>query len=339
MPKEERRRQRRLARQGTEAVSENPVDATATDVEVAPATAPALDSADSAAEDHSSAPESMSDSERERRPIALAQILANPSYAERSRPNAGMSSSIAEPAAERAGPAPEPIGTEVSGDENIVPQEPGAPNERDVQSAALPPQGARVRAQPTREPLIVALLLVALIVLAIDTYFTLRLNGLSDRLSALAAKSAAPVVTAADRPWVGVDTIETAQFANGGQPITTVHIVNSGHQPAYDLRSNTVGSLRAVATAPPQVPAQKGPLATTGMLMPNTGGKLTFFGNTRALTADEAANVKNGKYVLWLAGRLDYKDAAGHAHLTTFRYRYDPALNSFIAAPQGNSAS
>ena len=73
--------------------------------------------------------------------------------------------------------------------------------------------------------------------------------------------------------------------------------------------------------------------------MPNTGGKLTFFANTRALTAEEATNVKKGQYVLWLAGRLDYKDAAGHAHLTTFRYRYDPALNSFIAAPQGNSAN
>jgi hypothetical protein len=178
--------------------------------------------------------------------------------------------------------------------------------------------------------------LLALIVLAVDTYFMLRLNGLSDRF---AAKPAAPVVTAADRPWVGVDTIETAQFANGGQPITTVHIVNSGRQPAYDLRSNTVGSLRAVATAPPEVPAQKGPLATTGVLMPNTGGKLTFFGNTRALTSDEAGNVKKGQYILWLAGRLDYKDAAGRAHVTTFRYRYDPALNSFIAAPQGNSAN
>jgi hypothetical protein len=57
------------------------------------------------------------------------------------------------------------------------------------------------------------------------------------------------------------------------------------------------------------------------------------------LTAEEAANVKKGQYVLWLAGRLDYKDAAGRPHLTTFRYHYDPTLNSFIAAPQGNSAN
>jgi hypothetical protein len=73
------------------------------------------------------------------------------------------------------------------------------------------------------------------------------------------------------------------------------------------------------------------------MLLPNAGGKLTFFGNTRALTADEAGSVRNGKYVLWLAGRLDYRDKAGHAHTTTFRYRFNPGLGSFVAAPNGNS--
>jgi len=339
MPKGERRRRRRLDQQDADAegVSGNLPEASMDEG------APAALTASSAAGDEagSSGLQASGDSESEKKPIALAQILANPSYAERLRPSAETSSPIAEPTAERAEPAPEPIGAAASRDENIMPQEsPGAPDdERVIPSAGIPPQGTPVRTQPTREPLVIALLLVVLIVLAVDTYFTLRLNGLSDRLSALAAKSAAPVVTAADRPWVGVDTIETAPFANGGQPITTVHIVNSGRLPAYDLRSNTVGSLRAVATAPPQVPAQKGPLATTGLLMPNTGGKLTFFANTRALTADEAANVKKGQYVLWLAGRLDYKDGAGRAHLTTFRYRYDPALNSFIAAPQGNSAN
>ena len=190
----------------------------------------------------------------------------------------------------------------------------------------------------THEPVLLALLMVALIVLALDTYFTWRLNGLSDRLAA-ATKPAPTAIASGERPWVGVDSIRTAQFANGGQPVTTVHIVNSGREPAYDLRSNTVGSLRASSTPAPQVPTAKGPLATTGLLLPNTGGNLTFFANTRALTADEAASVRSGKFVLWLAGRLDYKDSKGHVHLTTFRYRYNPQLNSFIAAPDGNSAN
>ncbi|MBV8800569.1 MAG: hypothetical protein JOY77_02980 [Alphaproteobacteria bacterium] len=189
--------------------------------------------------------------------------------------------------------------------------------------------------------MLLALLLVVLVVLAIDTYFTLRLNGLSDRLtsvaSSMAAGSSAPAP--GERPWVGVDSVKTAPFANGGQPVTTVHIVNSGHEPAYDLRSNTVGSLRSATTPSPEVPGQKGPLATTGLLLPNTGGNLTFFANTRALTADEANNVRSGQYVLWLAGRLDYQDSKGHPHLTTFRYRYDPGMGSFIAAPNGNVAN
>jgi hypothetical protein len=190
----------------------------------------------------------------------------------------------------------------------------------------------------TAEPALMALLVVTLIILAIDTYFTIRLNGFSDRLSAMAsAPNAAPV--GADRPWVGADRITTVAFSGGGQPVTTMHIVNSGRAPALDLRSNTVGSLRSATTSPPDIPQQKGPLATTGVLFPNMGGDLTFFKNTRALTAEEATNVQSGKYVLWLAGRLDYKDSKGQAHETTFRYRYNPQMNAFVAAPSGNSAN
>jgi hypothetical protein len=191
----------------------------------------------------------------------------------------------------------------------------------------------------SREPVVLALLLAVLVVLLVNTYFITRLNGLSDRLNVAGGGTAAAPVAAGERPWVGVDKVTTVPFANGGQPVTTVHIVNSGHEPAYDLRSNTAGSLRSASTPAPDVPAQKGQLAVTALLMPNVGGNLTFFANTRALTPEEAANVKSGQYVLWLAGRLDYKDSRGHPHLTTFRYRYNPALNSFVATPQGNNAN
>lgn len=209
----------------------------------------------------------------------------------------------------------------------------------DILSSARPSPAPRRPGGWTSEPALMALTIVALIILAIDTYFTLRLNGFSDRLSAMASPSSAAPAAATDRPWVGADRITTVAFSSGGQPVTTMHIVNSGRAPALDLRSNTVGSLRSAATPPPDIPKQKGPLATTGILFPNTGGDLTFFKNTRALTTEEAANVQSGKYVLWLAGRLDYKDPAGHAHLTMFRYRYNPQMNAFVAASNGNSAN
>jgi hypothetical protein len=191
----------------------------------------------------------------------------------------------------------------------------------------------------TREPVLLALLLVGLIVLSFDTYFTIRLNGLSDRLNAMATKPPAVAAVTTERPWVGPQSVKTEAFAAGGQPITTLHIVNSGRGPAMELRSNTVGSLRSSVTPPPQIPGQMGPLANTAILFPNAGGDLTFFANTRALTADEVANIQSGQYVLWLAGRLDYKDAKGKPHLTTFRYRYDPKLASFSATSDGNTAN
>jgi hypothetical protein len=201
--------------------------------------------------------------------------------------------------------------------------------------AAAPP----VRRVWTREPVLLALLLVGLIVLSFDTYFTIRLNGLSDRLNAMAMKPTAIAAVTTERPWVGPQSVKTEPFAAGGQPITTLHIVNSGRGPAMELRSNTVGSLRSSATPPPEIPGQLGPLANTAILFPNAGGDLTFFANTRALTADEVANIQSGQYVLWLAGRLDYKDTKGRPHLTTFRYRFDPKLASFSATPDGNSAN
>ena len=191
----------------------------------------------------------------------------------------------------------------------------------------------------TSEPVLLALVLVALFVLIVDSYFMIRLNGLSDRLSAIAAKPATVAPSAADRPWVGADSIKTVDFSSGGQPLTTLHIINTGRTPAMDLRSNTLGRLSSASTSPPNIPTQPGPLGTTGVLMPNTGGDMTFFANTRALTAEEAGTIKSGQNVLWLAGRLDYRDSQGRPHVTTFRYRYDPALNSFVATSTGNSVN
>jgi hypothetical protein len=266
------------------------------------------------------------------RPAAVAQIMSTPGFSQASAPppsGATPSDPFFGPASGQTGFASDRTDVHQAADDV----------EEDVQSSRYEPPPPRERGQWTGEPILLALLLVALIVLALDTYFTVRLNGLSDRLTAMAAKSAALPAATGDRPWVGVDSIKTAPFANGGQPVTTVHIVNSGRAAASDLRSNTVGSLRAAKTPAPDIPAKKGPLATTGLLLPNTGGNLTFFANTRALTPQEAASVRSGQFVLWLAGRLDYKDTQGRPHLTTFRYQYNPSLNSFAAAPQGNSAN
>jgi hypothetical protein len=224
------------------------------------------------------------------------------------------------------------------------PRRPSAPQPQP--EPPLPPLPDAVpRRQPpapsrTGDPVLRALLLAALVVLAIDSYFIIRLNGVADRMSAGAAKSAvASAVTAADRPWIGIGSIKTAPFTSGGQPVTTVRFGNSGSEPAYDFRSNTVGSLRPAGSPPPDIPAQKGPVASAGVLVPNAEGVLTFFANTRALTTDEATRVRSGQLVLWLAGRLDYHDPHGKAHLTTFRYQYNPSLNSFVAAGQGNNAT
>jgi hypothetical protein len=289
--------------------------------------------------------ESQSDSAQIGAPrrVALAEVLAKPVF-----PNVPPERVIPPPKASDDFFARSTAQKSFAADEDAQqPQTPESeayapPSDSSFESSGRPVdldsiEGSRERRN--REPVIVALLLAALVILLVNTYFIMRLNGLSDRLGATVASTAAAPLAAGERPWVGVDKVTTVPFANGGQPVTTVHIVNSGHEPAYDLRSNTAGSLRSASTPAPDVPAQKGQLAVTALLMPNVGGNLTFFANTRALTAAEAANVRSGQYVLWLTGRLDYKDSHGHPHLTTFRDRYNPALNTFVATPQGNNAN
>jgi len=362
MPKGERRRRRQsqeegeqpnqaMSPAGQEEISERSVNVSdEANIEASEASETSDASPESNAND---APVPAERRRQRQRRTALAEVLANPAFA-----NAPVQPTESDQAA--------PAESDLFSAESPQQQSPGfgrapsasayTPQEEDVGdtqpagefgSGRTPSYGgtsamaepARIREGSPREPVLIALLLVALVVLLVDTYFVMRLSGRVDRLSNGNPTAAATPVSADNRPWVGVVTVTNQQFANGGQPVTTVRIVNSGHEPAYDLRSNTSGTLAPAATLAPKVPAQKGQLAMTALLLPNVGGTLTFFGNTRALTAEEAANVRSGQLVLWLAGRLDYKDSHGHPHLTTFRYRYNPAMNSFVATPEGNSAT
>jgi len=213
--------------------------------------------------------------------------------------------------------------------------------------APVPPSRAPLPSAPirperegwTKEPILMALLLIGLLVLLGNTFFLIRMNGVADRVNAMTKNLPAAVSAVADRPWVAIETVNTVDFTNGGSPVTTLYFINSGRTPARDFRSVTIGSLRAAKLPPPAVPSKPGPLTTTGVLLPNLLGKLVFFEKTRPLTAEEAANVRNGQYVLWLAGRLDYRDGQGNQHTTTFRYRYNPALGGFNATPDGNSVN
>jgi hypothetical protein len=278
------------------------------------------------------------------RPVAMAEVIGSgfPQTIQTAETDEGSAKPNLDPFFQHATPrtefhSAESVSAPVAEPHQPPPPPPPPPPDPAPRLQTPPPAQAR---SPRRDPVLLALLLAALVVLTIDTYFILRLNGLSDRLSGMAAKSAAgATASATDRPWIGIGGIKTAPFANGGQPVTTVRFGNSGSQPAYDFRSNTVGSLRPSGSPPPDIPAQAGPVASAGVLVPNAEGLLTFFANTRALTPDEAARVRSGQLVLWLAGRLDYRDPRRKQHLTTFRYQYNPSLNSFVAAPQGNTAS
>ena len=348
-----RRRRERLQEQGDTTAAELSDNAAGQSSEVSPGgdLASALPSHDAGAENAETAPPV--ETAPPPRPAAMAEIIGSGVSKNMQADAEGDNSPEVDPFFQRGIPrtkftasesslaAADPLSRTTPEPSRANPERPRAepppepPPMRDMASRPQP----QMRSS-TGDSVLRALLLAALVVLAIDTYFIVRMNGVFDRLNATAAKPAASSgAPATGRPWIGIGSIKTTPFVNGGQPVTTVRFGNSGSEPAYDFRSNTVGSLRPAGSPPPDIPAQRGPVASAGVLVPNAEGILTFFANTRALTADEAGRVRSGQLVLWLAGRLDYRDARGKQHLTAFRYQYNPSLNSFVAAAQGNSAN
>ena len=148
-------------------------------------------------------------------------------------------------------------------------------------------------------------------------------------------RSADAAVTAAD---AAADSAKTTRFAlelsaipevqpegvTCSSPIgpdskVTLHFRNTGGRRATDVTIDWALDI-------PGVPYLPGPKEPSLILIGVNQVKQSTTPQTIAEMAGDvrARSIREGSLTLGLSGRIDYKDTFGHAHWTTFSYRYKP---------------
>lgn len=141
-----------------------------------------------------------------------------------------------------------------------------------------------------------------------------------------------------DRPWVGAESvgwiIPTDLISPHPQPSEVskieAHIINWGKSPAFKLRAEFKGSIRAATDAHPEPPTT--PLSETpsGVAFPNFKTRYGPFYGWPDLTAEKLAEINSNASFMWIVGRIDYIDRDDNPHFTTVVFWWNPYTKSFI---------
>ena len=155
------------------------------------------------------------------------------------------------------------------------------------------------------------------------------------------------------RAWVGVvHTIspgykegEQNVYVKDGQPIKMgVTIVNSGKTPARNVHTNV--SVFYLKSTDEFVPTFN-ELTTIGAEPSTTVIQPSAFSSINAgpipevgsINKTDIANITNGRYILYIAGKITYEDVFKRPHSTLFCLFLDPSLTVFNTCKNHNEAN
>jgi len=145
-------------------------------------------------------------------------------------------------------------------------------------------------------------------------------------------------LNAADRPWVGVDSL-SVDFTIGKPEMISISMKNTGHSPALQTHA---WFQEFVDPAP----GQPCPTKWVGFHTPPTFSVVIFPNQTvvaklEVIPKVDQASVNlfvNTICILRVAGRIEYVDSGRAPHFTTVRLTYEAATGIFSADPSGNDA-
>lgn len=130
----------------------------------------------------------------------------------------------------------------------------------------------------------------------------------------------------------------TADFADNKVWSARIVFRNFGQTPAYQIGTPTNFFPAAIAESYdfPSVPLDL--VASESDIGP--GQEISVFARAnKAFTTEEAANFRAGKWVIFVRGRVTYRDAFGNDRFTQFSMRYAPEHGGFDALPIGGNRS
>lgn len=146
----------------------------------------------------------------------------------------------------------------------------------------------------------------------------------------------------AERPWVGVTHVDKPTVIPGRPAVFTVTVENVGKTPAF-ISSSLIAAVVQPATkpfhptfrsTPPGLPGGGSrPILEPGMkIFPSTTP-------LRPLPAPVVNLIKDGKLILYVYGRINYKDAFGGKHVTQYCIAATRGASGFASCPKYNKAN
>jgi hypothetical protein len=162
-----------------------------------------------------------------------------------------------------------------------------------------------------------------------------RLSDAATQANEIANQS----LSAATRPWIGVDTVEAGPIQTGQSLNIEVRARNSGRTPSTDVQGLFLVYISPLAN-PPALLADQCASCVRSVVLPNGAVSYKLSVRDNVMTADEVQRIRDGKDTMWIVGRLDYRDGEGEAHTTRSCLYYRTAgIAAFTACSDGNSAN
>jgi hypothetical protein len=150
---------------------------------------------------------------------------------------------------------------------------------------------------------------------------------------------------AEQRPWIGVELIQSDNEVSAGKPFhVMVFVKNFGHSPSTNIvsciGSDTPNIRQRDALGIANMMAELSTCQATGrtILMPNGDYGFDVSRTAQLMTDGVAADINGGLATFATFGRLDYTDSSGKAYWTTFCALYVQRIGKFNACDTGNEA-
>lgn len=169
------------------------------------------------------------------------------------------------------------------------------------------------------------------------TAFQLCATREANTIARNAVKQTQDIMQAADRSWIGVDTVEMKNFEMGKVIRARIRVKNSGNTTALKVVHKSYTTF--VEEIPESPPNLTFPISHQSeiVLTPNQTMDIPVPGK-RILSTDEFNNVENGKWIVVVWSEVIYTDRFFTTGKTTLCYYYVPKEAVFYTCAKGNDA-
>ena len=144
-------------------------------------------------------------------------------------------------------------------------------------------------------------------------------------------------ILASDRPWVGVDFVQTPPVEPNKDFPAKVIVKNSGRSPAISLHGTVRIHILPDIDPLPELPDECIGCAES-VLFPNGALSFDITVGAALITQEKVDRIKNGTDLIFFDGRFDYLDAAQRPHKTFVCSVYMVKSAGFVGCASGNHA-